>query len=301
MSHIHIPDGVMPVWLWLGGWVLALGLLAIASRVATGSGSRRAVPLIGAVSALVLVSMGSEIVPIAYHINLTVIAGVLLGPWLGAISAFIVVLVLALLGHGGITVVGVNTLVIATEMALGWAFVRGGLRLAGRARVRPVAAVSTVLTLAMTTTMLVGIVALAGVGAATRETGALDAETLEFKNPFGGGVFSIGLLGGGGHGHSGETAEEHAAHADEADAHSGETAEEHAAHTDDDHEVARGLSVGRFAAVVYTLGPIGWLLEALVTAGMLGYVARVRPSLVFGAEASALEHRVRFGDEHGGH
>jgi hypothetical protein len=198
-------------------------------------------------------------------------------------------------------VVGVNTLVIATEMALGWAFVRGGLRLAGRARVRPVAAVSTVLTLAMTTTMLVGIVALAGVGAATRETGALDAETLEFKNPFGGGVFSIGLLGGGGHGHSGETAEEHAAHADEADAHSGETAEEHAAHTDDDHEVARGLSVGRFAAVVYTLGPIGWLLEALVTAGMLGYVARVRPSLVFGAEASALEHRVRFGDEHGGH
>jgi len=300
MSHIHIPDGVMPWWLWLGGWLLALALLAVASRRATATGSRRAVPLIGAVSALVLVSMASEIVPIAYHINLTVIAGVLLGPWLGAISAFIVVFVLALLGHGGVTVVGLNTLVIASEMALGWALVRGGVRLLGSNRVRPVAAVATVVTLAITTTMLVGIVALADTGAAARETGALDAETLEFKNPFGDGVFSIGLLGGG-HDHADddhahETPEEHAAHADDDHAH--ETPEEHAAHADDDHAPA-SLSVGRFAAVVYTLGPIGWLIEALVTAGILGYIARVRPSLVL--RGTAEEHRVRFGDEHGGH
>ncbi|MDO8879401.1 MAG: energy-coupling factor ABC transporter permease [Coriobacteriia bacterium] len=280
MSHIHIPDGVLPWWLWLGGWLLALGMLAVASRMATGAGSRRAVPLIGAVSALVLVSMASEIVPLAYHINLTVIAGVLLGPWLGTISAFIVVLVLALLGHGGATVVGLNTLVIATEMTLGWALVRGGLRLLGHTHVRPVAAVSTVITLAITTTMLVGIVALAGTGATARETGALDAETLEFRNPFGDGVFTIGLLGDG-HDHAGETEEEHAAHADDA---RGETG---------------GLSVERFAAVVYTLGPFGWVLEALVTAAILGYVARVRPSLVYGTPAA--EYRVRYGDEHGGH
>lgn len=284
MSHIHIPEGVMPWWLWLSGWLLALTLLAVASRRATATGSRRAVPLIGAVSALVLVSMASEIIPIAYHINLTVIAGVLLGPWLGAISAFIVVFVLALLGHGGVTVVGLNTLVIASEMALGWALVRGGIRLFGARRIRPVAAVATVVTLAITTTMLVGIVALAGAGAATRETGALDAETLEFKNPFGDGVFSIGLLGGG---------HEHAE-----DDHAHETPEEHAAHAEDDH-VPASLSVGRFAAVVYTLGPIGWLIEALVTAGILGYIARVRPSLVL--RGTAEEHRVRFGDEHGGH
>lgn len=271
MSHIHIPDGVLPWWLWLSGWLLALGLLAVASRRATSAESRRAVPLIGAVSALVLVSMGSEIVPLAYHINLTVIAGVLLGPWLGAISAFIVVLILALLGHGGITVVGLNTLMIATEMALGWALVRGGTRLLGRARIRTVSAVATVVTLAITTTMLVGIVALAGTGATARETGALDTETLQFRNPFSSGVFSIGLLGS----HEGESAGEHAAH-------------------------ARGLSVGRFAAVVYTLGPFGWLLEALVTAGILGYVARVRPSLVFGVPA-AEDHHTRYGDEHGRH
>ena len=94
MSHIHIPDGVLPWWLWLTGWLVTAVLLGLASRRATRSGSRRAVPIIGAVSALVLVSMSSEIVPIAYHVNLTVIAGVLLGPWLGMIAAFIVVLVL---------------------------------------------------------------------------------------------------------------------------------------------------------------------------------------------------------------
>ncbi|MHB1477319.1 MAG: energy-coupling factor ABC transporter permease, partial [Coriobacteriia bacterium] len=159
MSHIHIPDGVLPWWLWIAGWLAAAALLGIAARRATRTGSRRAVPLIGAVSALVLVSMSSEIVPIAYHVNLTVIAGVLLGPWLGVIAAFIVVLVLALLGHGGVTVMGLNTLVIGTEIALGWALVRGGTRLLGIKKIRPVAGIATVLTLALTTTMLVGIVA----------------------------------------------------------------------------------------------------------------------------------------------
>lgn len=263
MSHIHIPDGVLPWWLWVPGWLLALALLAAASQLAKRSGSRRAVPLIGAVAALVLVSMSTEIVPIAYHINLTVVAGVLLGPWLGAIAAFIVVFVLALLGHGGVTVVGLNTLIIATEMALGCAFVRTGVRLLGRRHVRLVAAVSTVVTLAITTTMLVGIVALAGAGATARETGALDTETLHFTNPFSGGIVSIGLLGG--------------------------------------HEPAsRSTSVKRFAAVVYTLGPIGWLLEAAVTAAILGYVGRVRPSLVFGVVLPE-EHAPRVGDEHGRH
>jgi len=72
VTHIHIPDGVLPVWLWATGWLLTLALLALASRFAGRAGSRRAVPLVGAVSALVLVAMSTEIVPIAYHINLTV-------------------------------------------------------------------------------------------------------------------------------------------------------------------------------------------------------------------------------------
>lgn len=267
MSHIHIPDGVLPVWLWVAGWTAALALVWLASQVAKRADVRRKVPLLGVVAALVLVAMSSEIVPIAYHVNLTVVAGVLLGPWLALIAAFIVEVVLALLGHGGVTVIGLNTLMIGGEMVIGWALFRLAVRLFGRRRVRWSAAAATVVTLAITTTALVGIVALAGGGAAaSRETGALDPASLTFANPFGHGVFSINTL-------RGEAG---------APAASG----------------AGGLSVARFAAVVYTLGPIGWLIEALVTAAVLGYVARMRPGLVFEG-ALAAPTRTSLGDEEG--
>jgi cobalt/nickel transport system permease protein len=264
MSHIHIPDGVLPAWIVIAGWAAALGLVWYAARRARSSDVRRKVPLLGVVAALVLVSMSTEIVPIAYHLNLTVVAGVLLGPWLGAIAAFIVVVVLALLGHGGVTVIGLNTLMIATEMALGWGLFRLLSRLLGRHRVRWASGLATVLTLATTTTLLVGLVALAGGGAATgRETGALDASSLTFANPFGGGIVSVNTLRGAEPAPAGPAAP---------------------------------LSVGRFALVVYTLGPIGWVLESLVTAGILGYAARVRPQLVYGG-ALATPLRAPSGDE----
>jgi cobalt/nickel transport system permease protein len=252
MSHIHIPDGVLPWWLVAVGWIAALALVWIASQRARRFDVRRKVPLLGVVAALVLVSMSTEIVPIAYHVNLTVVAGVLLGPWLGAIAAFIVVVMLALLGHGGVTVIGLNTLMIAAEMAIGWGLFRLLARALGRRRVGWAAAAATVVTLAITTTALVGLVALAGGGAATgRETGALDPRSLTFADPFSGGIVSVGTLRG---------------------------AEPAAA--------SPSLSVARFAAVVYTLGPIGWLIEALITAAVLSYVARVRPGLVFGRAAA---------------
>lgn len=260
VSHLHIPDGVLPFWLWSGGWLLALAAVWVASTVARRADIRRKVPLLGVVSALVLVSMSSEIVPIAYHVNLTVVAGVLLGPWLGVISAFIVVLILALMGHGGVTVAGLNALMIGAEMAVGWALFRAMIAVFGRRRVKVSAFVATVVTLTLTTTLLVGLVALAGAGgAATRETGALDPSALRFTNPFAEGVFSVNTLRGEGGGTEVGTS-------------------------------SQGLSVGRFAAVVYTLGPLGWLIEGLITSAILGYVSRVRPSLVFAGALRTHRH-----------
>lgn len=263
MSHIHIPDGVLPLWLVAAGWLGAVVLLAVAVRRASALDLRRRVPLVGAMAALMLVGMSSEIIPIAYHINLTVVAGIMLGPWLSAITALVVVLMLSLVGHGGITVVGLNTLVIAAEMIAGWALFQGFTSMLGRPRASIAAAGATVVSLALSTTLLVGIVALGGAPAASRESGAFDPQTLSFTNPFSEGVATNVLVGG---------------------------EEEHA------EEDGPTLSVARFATMVYSLGAIGWVLEALITALIIGFVARVRPGLVFDG-APSQEPRAPLGDE----
>ena len=241
----------------------------VAGRYAERSDVRRKVPLLAVISALMLVAMSSEIVPIAYHINLTVVGGVLLGPALSAIAAFIVEVVLAMLGHGGVTVLGLNTVLITVEMILGWTLFHAFVRALGRRHTGWSAGMATVITLATTTTMLVGIVALAGSGAAaSRESGALDPSTLKFENPFAGGIFSAGLFRGG------------------------EGAGRSPAGSATTTQADNRQSVRRFAAIVYTLGPIGWLIEALVTAGILSYIARVRPGLIWEGAFSAISRRI---------
>ena len=137
MSHLHIPDGVLPLWLVLSGWAITLPVVWLASRrAAADRESMRKVPLLGVVAALVLVAMSTEVVPIAYHVNLTIVAGVLVGPWLSVIVAFVVVAMLALIGHGGVTVIGLNTVIIAAEMILGWALFRAFSAALGRRRTR---------------------------------------------------------------------------------------------------------------------------------------------------------------------
>src|SRR5512137_2894040 len=139
MSHIHIPDGILPLWLVVAGWVVTLALLFISSRRLSGPEARRKMPLLGVMAAVMLVGMSTEFVPIAYHVNLAVLAGIIVGPAMGLMAAFIVDLILALFGHGGITVVGLNTLIIGAECALGY-FIFHGLYHVFKARIKSVAA-----------------------------------------------------------------------------------------------------------------------------------------------------------------
>lgn len=265
LSHLHIPDGVLPLWLIGAGWLVAIVMLTVADRRVRGTEMARRVPLVGAVSALMLVGMSTEVVPIAYHINLTVIGGILLGPWLSMVAAFVTVIILALAGHGGVTVAGLNATVIATEMVAGWALFSALTAVLGTSRPRISAGVATVLALALSTTMLVGIVALGGAPATHRESGAFDPATLSFSNPFSEGVVANTLV----------------------------AAE---AHAEEDAEPVGGIAVRRFAITVYTLGAAGWLLEALIIAAIVGFVARVRPGLIFEG-ALAQPARAPIGDE----
>ena len=112
MTHMHIPDFVLPVWLWVSGFVVMAAALWVSLVRLRSMDKKREIPLLGAISAAMIVAMSLEILPIAYHINLSVVAGILLGPSLGFVAAFIVNLMLALLGHGGVSVIGLNTLLL---------------------------------------------------------------------------------------------------------------------------------------------------------------------------------------------
>lgn len=158
MSHLHIPDGLLPWWLTLGGWLLALLCLAISLRTARSFTSHRALARLGFVAALMLIAMSIEW--LAYHLNLSVIAGILLGPFVGFLAAFLVDLLLALIGHGGITVVGLNALLLGSEMMMGYGVFSGLRRLGMPSRVA--SAIATLIGLAVGTTLMLVIVRLSG-------------------------------------------------------------------------------------------------------------------------------------------
>jgi ABC-type Co2+ transport system permease subunit len=111
MTHMHIPDGILPVGLWILGFVVMFLAMGISLLRLKDSDLKKKIPLLGALSAVMLVAMSIEILPLAYHINLSVVAGILLGPALGFLAAFIANLMLALMGHGGITVIA-NTILL---------------------------------------------------------------------------------------------------------------------------------------------------------------------------------------------
>lgn len=120
MSHIHLPDGVLPFWLWASGFIVVILIWTILLRSMKKEDLTRRLPLLGMMAAVMVLGASVEIVPIAYHVNLTVISGILLGPSLIFLASFVVNTILALFGHGGITVIGLNTVTLSIEGVLGY-------------------------------------------------------------------------------------------------------------------------------------------------------------------------------------
>jgi cobalt/nickel transport system permease protein len=113
VSHLHIPDGILPPVLWIAGLVLTALVLAWSGPVAARGGPR----LIAYQSALggIMLAVMALPVPITafdYCMTLAGPVGVLLGPAPVFQVSFVVTLILALLGQGGFTVIGLNTLVL---------------------------------------------------------------------------------------------------------------------------------------------------------------------------------------------
>ncbi len=128
MAHLHIPDGLLPVALWVPGLALALLLLMLSAR--GGAGDARRVGYQSALGALVLAAMAVEIPlgPFEYHLSLIGPLGVLLGAAGGYQVVFLAVTILAFIGHGGFTVIGLNALVLGAGTALARPLYRAGAR-----------------------------------------------------------------------------------------------------------------------------------------------------------------------------
>lgn len=114
MSHLHLPDGVVPVWLWAPALLLVFVLLGLSNR----SVSPQAVAYQGALGGLMLAAMAIPLGPLDYHLTLAGPVGVLLGAAGAFPVVFIASAILAFLGHGGLTSVGLNTLMLGGAAAM---------------------------------------------------------------------------------------------------------------------------------------------------------------------------------------
>jgi cobalt/nickel transport system permease protein len=117
VSHLHIPDGLLPVWAWTSGLVVVLALLLLSGRSLTP----QRIAYQGALGGLMLATNALPLGPLEYHLTLAGPVGILLGPGGGIQAAFVVSSILALMGHGGLTVVGLNALVLGTGSAVAFA------------------------------------------------------------------------------------------------------------------------------------------------------------------------------------
>ena len=158
MSHIHLPDGVLPVWLWVSGFVVAIVIGAVILRLTKKEELNKRLPLLGMMAAAMVLGAAIEIIPIAYHVNLTVISGILLGPSLIFLATFVVNFILALFGHGGMTVIGLNTLTLSIEGILGCILFRLFWKVLKR--LTPATFLATFIALLFSTFAMIGVVSL---------------------------------------------------------------------------------------------------------------------------------------------
>lgn len=158
MSHLHIPDGVIsPIW-WILGYVFTFLILALLVKKMKGDEIRKKVPMTGIVAAIMMIAMSVPLGILPLHISLAVLSGILVGPGLGFIAVFVVNFILALISHGGITIVGLNTLVIGTEVLVGSYLYR---ILSKRIKQMPSTMIATALALILSLSLMIGIVSTA--------------------------------------------------------------------------------------------------------------------------------------------
>ncbi|MDP2656398.1 MAG: energy-coupling factor ABC transporter permease [bacterium] len=244
MSHLHFPDGILPIWLWVSTYVVLAVLMALSLWYVSRKDIGRKIPLIGVLSAMMIVGMSFEIVALAYHINLAIPTALIVGPAGILISAFVTNFFLGLFGHGGMTVVGLNTLMLALEGILGFLLFYYIVRISS---LFWRGAIATFVALAVSGMLAIGLT----VWVVPQEIG---------RQEDGGGVVRFELF----------TAHEEGESRDTNDVLGVPT----------QAQEQKDVDIKRFVTVALALGVVGWVLEALLSGFIIAHISRVKPDLI---------------------
>ncbi|MBS7247188.1 MAG: energy-coupling factor ABC transporter permease [Candidatus Jordarchaeales archaeon] len=117
LAHVHLPDGVMPLE-WCAVWFVVAGLLV--GVVVVVAGRRLELKQRVAAAFFTVILFVAMLIPVpspfgGTHMNMTPLAGVVAGPAASALVVFTVSLLMTFLGHGGVTVLGANMLILYFE------------------------------------------------------------------------------------------------------------------------------------------------------------------------------------------
>ena len=107
---MHISDGVLPASIWIGSYVVTAGISAVSLRKMDVDDAPKVAVVTASffVASLLHVKFG----PTSVHLILNGFAGVLLG-WTAFVSILVgLVLQAFLFGHGGVTTLGVNAIMM---------------------------------------------------------------------------------------------------------------------------------------------------------------------------------------------
>ncbi|MHA1596228.1 MAG: energy-coupling factor ABC transporter permease [Candidatus Asgardarchaeia archaeon] len=161
MAHIHLPDGVIPLEYAALGWIASLTILSYSAYKFGKKFEDIDKVKLSIISAVIFVSSNIPIVGEA-HLSLMPFAGIILGPYGSIIAAFIVNLFLAFIGHGGISVVGWNSLINGGLEALMASLIFHILR--NKMDTRYSAFISTIIPLLISTVVVASFLSVMGLG-----------------------------------------------------------------------------------------------------------------------------------------
>ncbi|SES65291.1 energy-coupling factor ABC transporter permease [Anaerobranca gottschalkii] len=119
MSHLHITDDLLQWQLALLGYLITLLVIGYILVTTKKEELFNNIAKLGIMAALMLIVMSIPL-GIPFHLNLSILTALIIGPKLGFISILLVNIILATFGHGGITVVGLNTLIMGSEVFVGY-------------------------------------------------------------------------------------------------------------------------------------------------------------------------------------